>query len=396
LNENGIRDLDRDTRRAVAASVFHALEKAQEDAKTANYRPADFSSPLLDMNEQAVALGLITSTVERVGPNNTFQLVKSAKYATTVTPAIAIVLFTMAGVRVSLKRDWKAEEEVAALYAVRRMMINVLHRFSRRDVAVMKNRKHTEGLKRDLLDELKTVNLYGLSKRIEAPMRREDSEPLKYTVRVPLVNRRSILVNGTAASFANVMAPCMLMQSKDALSGGRVDVNIKEELGKCCLLKLCKDDRPLRGLLAVWRGAFDRSGDRVPRQPATDSGEAYFEQDSDSFPENLVKYREPIEFIQYGSIEGASEVIKMGVDSVGLPQFDPHEKITYVIVTNARAVVIKLDNDCSLEVKQDMLTADKTLAVNNVSGGTAVQKWNKLMEELREGVTIQFLFTPSG
>jgi hypothetical protein len=429
MDTNGIKDLSTDRRRSVAASVFDALEEARTGTKTPEY-PHPIFTKLLDSKEKAVALGLITSNIERVG--RTVELVETAKYATTVTRAIAIVLFTMAGLRVSLKRDWKAEEEVAALYAVRKNMIHVFRSFSQKvDDAQRKpgpvqdsGQERVEDFRQRLASELKKVNFYALSQRIEAPWKE------KGTVRVPLVSSRSILVNGTTASFADVMAPFMLTQSKGTSRGGTVPFVLKNELQKCCLLKDCKDDRPLRGLLAVWSDQLDFLEDNVPLQPLNDSSVACDEEDSDAFPENLFKYMEPIDSVQYGLIKYNSSSIEIpGGRSVPLPELK-NVTITYMIVTNARSVRIHIDK-VRQEIDEGMLRADKTLDITKLKNATVAKdeeekgnekrepvsdsveehanreitsgvqdvflgKWNELMGDLREKVTIKFLFTRSG
>jgi hypothetical protein len=433
MDENGIKDLGTDQRRLVAASVFHELQEAQMDAKTGNYRSPDFLK-MLDLKEKAVALGLITSNTEWVASDDTVKLVEGTEFAITVSPAIAIVLFTMAGGRVSMKQDWKAEEEVAALYAVQKNMLEVFRSISQQVDGVLSQnladdvkRKPIETLQRTLLAELNKVNIYALSQRIETPRQRKGGKgERRGTVKVPLVNRRSILVNGATASFADVMAPFMLMQSKHTSRGSKVEIELREELRKCCLLMECEDDRPLRGMLAVWQGAFDSLNDRQLPLAKAPPKEACDEQHSKAFPANLVKYGAPIDIVKYGLIEAKSSFITIGDRIVELPRFEKNETITYIIVTNARAVRIKLGEGCSLTIDEGMLMSEMNLDTAKLNSRRNVgdeevdeededdeeetfnqeatadeedavkKKWHKLMGELKEGVTIKFLFTRSG
>ena len=73
---------------------------------------------------------------------------------------------------------------------------------------------------------------------------------------VPVVGAKTVLVNGDIAPFADVIAPFMLMQAKRrTTSESNRPINIRTELGKCCLLKSQgKDTRLLQGLVELWRG----------------------------------------------------------------------------------------------------------------------------------------------
>jgi preprotein translocase subunit Sec63 len=117
-----------------------------------------------------------------------------------------------------------------------------------------------------------------------------------------------------------------------------------------------------------------------------------------------------------------------------LPQFEKDEKITYMIVSHAPVAHIKLGGKWSLRIDEGMLTADKTLDIDKLrdenvgddgedesdddedvseddedvsdddeeSGhheetgheiDALKERWNTLMEGVRDGVIIKFLFT---
>jgi hypothetical protein len=147
------------------------------------------------------------------------------------------------------------------------------------------------------------------------------------------------------------------------------------------------------------------------------------EQDLDTFPENLVKRRmKPVDSVQYGSINGSASSItrESPGNSVKLPQFEKDEKITYMIASHAPVAHIKLGGKWSLRIDEGMLTADKTLDIDKLrdenvgdddedesdddeeSGhheetgheiDALKERWNTLMEGVRDGVIIKFLFT---
>jgi hypothetical protein len=237
ISENGIRVLEEPQRRLVAACVFRALREAPKQvASLPNF-------PLLHGKETAVALSLLTLNVERFSKERGLELLHGESFAISVTPAIAIVLFTMSGVQVSLVPGWRAEEEIAALYASRVMILKIL------DMHIDTNGTSRIRI-RTLEEELDKVRLLVLHKQVQPPRnlhhrRRRKNEGL---VRIPMTAGKAILLNGEMSSFADVIAPYMLLQAKHT-SGRNVDVDIENELGKCCLLKSCKDDRVLRDCL---------------------------------------------------------------------------------------------------------------------------------------------------
>lgn len=153
IDTNGNFDLDLDQRRVVAASVFHALQTTKDETERGGCSLPQFSH--LDSKEKTVAIALITYKAERTVADGNVELIKGTKYAITVTPAIAIVLFSIAGLRVNLEKNWRAEEEVAALYAVQKSMLEAY-----------RNHTESEGKPGDLVTALNQIYLFSLSKRI--------------------------------------------------------------------------------------------------------------------------------------------------------------------------------------------------------------------------------------
>jgi hypothetical protein len=426
IDTNGLKDLDWDERRIVAASVFYALKEARAGFGTGSYGPIfPPSFPLLRGKAKSVANALVTSNVNRIDDDRRVELFESTMPALTVTPAIAMVLYTLAGVRLVMNRDWRGAEEVTALNAVRRSMLNAYSR--------CRDQENVGRLKTDL----NQIELFYLSQQIESPRNRstveeiadkkalegtmaadqeesQDTDGLRGQVKVPMVRKASILVNGRTAKFADVMAPYMLMQSKHSSQKSKsVAFELEDELRKCCLLKDCTDDRVLRGLLAVWRGAFESEGELASHAYGTHArakrgADDCDEHDSKAYPENLVKYSEPFDSVQYAWIESGSELITIptndggDVKTIPLPALDSNETITYVIVTNAKTLRLKLGDDATLKVSDDVLNADMGLNTTTVksyrSKGKVVkplQKWTEIIDKVKVGVKIEFLFTGS-
>jgi hypothetical protein len=299
----------------------------------------------------AMAKSLITWNVERVdtlkGGESILQLVDEEPRVISVTPAIATVLFVMAGVQVSMISGWRAEEEVAALYAARQGILRCFDRL--------------QGEKEQLKEELRKIRLYELRKQIQ-PFRKVATTQTDVAkkvrqrrVQVPIVAELPVLLNGDKASFADVIAPYMLLKAKHT-SGKQVKVDIKEELRKCCLLECCRDNNQvLRGLLAVWSGAVavrfraHQEGTAVAGRVQNPHGL------SNAYPENMVKYGEPVDSVRYAFIEHGTSVIRGEGEELPLPELNG-EEIFYVVSTNAEVIAlvdIQVDDTPTLKVAKD-------------------------------------------
>ena len=116
IGSNGLADLTPSQCRRVAASVFRALHET---------KMSDLTLPTfigLDQDKEiAVANALVQYNVE-LGKDR-LNFVVDQDFAITVTPAIAVVLYAIAGVPTTLLSGWKAEEELVALYAIRQLIL---------------------------------------------------------------------------------------------------------------------------------------------------------------------------------------------------------------------------------------------------------------------------------
>jgi hypothetical protein len=435
MADNRIQGLGVGARRVVAACVFRALEDA------ASWRPDSgavvFHPPSFEGSPLAVARALVTWNVELAGgkfdKEKVLKLVKGERRVISVTPAIATVLFVMAGVQVSMiSRRTRAVEEVAALYAARQVVLRCFDRFQADD-----EKRH---------EELCKIRLYELRKQIQ-PFRKVAAEQINAVVparkmkqsrvRVPIVSESSVLLNGDKASFADVIAPYMLLQAKDA-SFKRVKVDIEHELGKCCLLKSCKNNNQvLRGLIAVWSGdiatTFQAAARISHRKGSATAARAPAPHDlSTAYPENAVTYGDPVDAVEYAFIERGASVIKAGDQKLKLPDLK-EEEMCFVISTNAEVIDVvgvgrgdspelicddptdEADDGSSinsddeevataeggggarssktkfLAVTPGMLEPDLQLKAGSL--GEYKEKWDELKKAVIPGVKIKFLFT---
>jgi hypothetical protein len=269
VNSNGIRALGASRRRRVAAWVLGTLSKLKKDSLAL----PKFDG--LDMEEQAKAALLIQLNIQQVGEK--VCLVPGEPFAATVTPATTIVLFSMAGVLAGVLAGWRGHQEVAALYAARQAMLKcwkehadalrrlqsklvrgrdkmTLAEFERELGQVEDERQRRYRGKLRTLTELFDASLNAIRvHRLERMLH----SPAEARIFVPMVGKHSIMVSAATASFADVIAHKTFLRAKHTAEPSvAVRIKLADEMGKCCLLKDCQDDRALRGLLALWGGAL--------------------------------------------------------------------------------------------------------------------------------------------
>lgn len=234
---NSLSRLDADQRRRVAACVFLALEDLQEGEVTVS----SFSSEL-DFRDTARADIVMQWNVELV--EGELRLVEGENFSMTVTPAITLILYSMVGIHPVLLPPWRADEEIAAYFAVRQWLLRGIH-----DFIVNKDELRYASDRTDRFNHfLRKVHLVLLKKPLE---------PSMMSALVPMVGSGAVLVNCEEASFANIIAPYTLIVTKqvsDCHMGSTIlDVDLDVELQKCCLVKMVSHDETqlLEGLLAV-------------------------------------------------------------------------------------------------------------------------------------------------
>ena len=152
--------------------------------------------------------------------NGTLTLLEGELYSASVTPAIAIVLFNMAGVFTGILAGWRGEEEVAALYAA---LQAILDRF-RKHVEDLKGKNTAkDGLVEQFDESLSELYVCRLQKLVQSNK--------VANVNIPIVPKQSILLNAERASFADVIAPYQLLQTKHtSIPDASVAVDLDEEM----------------------------------------------------------------------------------------------------------------------------------------------------------------------
>jgi hypothetical protein len=396
---NGISSLEESEKSRVAAWIFRCL---------ATTKKADL--PLfdgLDYEERRCAMQLLQINVEYA--NNKPLLMPNAARPLEVTPAIAIILFNMLGMSARMMASWRSEEELAALYAIRRwtleriarhcwLRLRPLHRKSRKGKSTVDDfeaRLRSEGsfyaynterisAEGALAIELSQLRCFRLQIQIQGKYK---------AIPLPLVSNHTVLLNGDQATFADIIAPFKLLQTKYSMQPSTiVQVKMTEELGKCCLSR-ASDDRVLRGLVAIWRGTLDETtgllGTPKPSRDLRQNDEVL---NSPAYPENLIKYRSPFHPVRYGVIDEVGCVRYTG-QVRKLPKLDDSKDvISFILVTNVNAVQLELLDGAPLDVHAGLLRPD--LQIDPLKLDPAGRgHWESFLKTIRANVRLKFLFT---
>ena len=122
INKNGLRYLNVIQRRRVAAFILRAVHQLKAGDTT-----LPTFEGLGDSTMIPAAESLLQYNLERLDSNH--EIIRSEKFAFTVTPSIAMILYSLAGVYAPLVPGLKNEEEIAALYAARQLILQCMERY---------------------------------------------------------------------------------------------------------------------------------------------------------------------------------------------------------------------------------------------------------------------------
>jgi hypothetical protein len=418
--ENALSRLCASQRRRVAAWVFAVLSALEKGSTMLPELDG------LDRQERAVAASLLQYNVETRGDKLT--LVGSNQFSASVTPALAVILYSMCGIPANVLVGWKCIEETAALYAVRRLIVEEGKKQICRILSIQQsyvaNRPRMSLKEFDAeLDKLgasaadkydserrSSENVFGkalakiclirLTTRLQWPPSRTS------LVSIPRVSSTAVLLNGEEPSFADVIAPYTFIQTKPALQS-RIHVNIARELENCCLLKNSSNERILRGLIMVWDGCFSNSdvGDYVDDElNLMDAYEAHLvcanealHQESVAYPENLIKVRPSSDPVPgYVTIDSDCNIQAGREQSpLRLPSLPSHKSVDFILFTNAESIHLTFLDESQQErtvlVNRTVLGDDLQLRSETIGNATP---WNTfLADRVLSGVSIRFVFT---
>jgi hypothetical protein len=451
--ENGIEGLDRPRgamqKSRVAAWMFGALSLLEKDSA----RLPELDG--LNLKERAVALSLLQFNVEL--RNQRIAVSSNESYSVSVTPAIAVILYSLVGISTNVLVGWKGLEDTAALYAVRQLILeewakhvqfritplqegflqsrrgaNEEDRVVRREDVTLEEFEQllwNEGTlgkyemqrmtkEKDLGRALEKLLLLRLRNQVLGQPQKGD------VVDIPMVSNTTVLLlNGDKASFADVIAPYRLIQAKSS-SEQTVAVNLTSELEKCCLLRETDDRRALRGLLAVWLGWFTTpttaAGATAPTVPDPEPiPEHFLEKETlagfpgaSAYPENLVDVvlRPPLDPVRaYMRIDSSGRVLlPASMSGRLLPSLPSRERpIEFTVLTNAdearvsfavvkprrRSDGVVAADDDDRTIVVTRASLDGNLRVRDGAAGGDPQWDAFLKNRVLSGVIVKFVFT---
>jgi hypothetical protein len=343
------------------------------------------------------------------------------KYAVSVPPAIALVLFALAGVPADVIASdgggGPGFKGVAAQFAFRHLLVERWLEHVRAKVLPLQE-SYVKGRRTMTLDEfesqLRKSNKLALYESELRDLEMEFGQSLEElsflrsdvpvqpappfgdgVVYVPRAGRSLVVMNTDHASFADVISPRHLITTHyTSEQSGVVSVNIAAELELCCLLQRQRDDSiVVRALCMVWSGkaTFSCSRPDVVKRDPTEA------QESAAHPENLVALR-------YRTDAPASYALNDPSDTPAIP---PDMTIDYVLFTNAKSIILSfsttstgpdgsslLERHHEVKVTNDMLTWDRqeldVLKLPTVSEGDA---WTTFLKDrVGDGVRVRFVF----
>lgn len=384
ISSNGIKNINAQQRRRVAASIFRILQEVKRGHATP---PPTFVA--LEGKEIAVAESLVQYNVEH--GKDRLKLVDSEHYAVTVTPAIAMVLYSMAGIPITLVSGWKGEEELAALYAVRQLMLERMKTFVNETSPDPSNPTMTRKTPEELHDAIQELNrslgevcLLSLQTPVQCAKTPSDK------IFVPMVGMGAVLWNGDKAAFADVIARRMFIQAKLRTSKETLAVNIYEEVKKCGLFGGRNvDARLLQGLMLLWEGTLgSNTYHSLQEMPDRDP------QGSKAFPENLLRLVPKNNLLQYAVIDGDN--ITIGDDTRPLPPLDTAFPISFILSTNVDTIKLDLTSTGATSITITEHNLDDSLGIRDtLLSEKDLTAWTNFKKKLRDGVQIKFLMTKS-
>jgi hypothetical protein len=376
----------------------------------------------LVLKERLVASSLLFQNVAREQKEFVWVDGDADAFPASVSPAVSIVLFSIAGVHTRVSVGWRTQGEVSTLYLVREWILLQFRSHHEHEImpllgqwAARKNCdiEHIETnlddygrmmYGRDLArigDKFSAVlmqlHLIRLESKIEAVKDRD--------MLIPKVCRNCIWKNGDGAFFAGIVGPYRLVHAKyleikkHGTDEDVVSIYVVKETMKCGLLREAAPRRfaLLRALHMIWGGEFDNdslysSTNEAVRRKVKISDL----QESKAFPENCLDTAlsdDPVLCLPVVEKDGNWEIVKDDNTRIVIPEFDDDdlpELVDFVLSTNAKTIQLHLDQRVTISVTDDMLAEDGSL---NLRDGKDAKKWESFRGKLRKNVRIKFLFT---
>lgn len=204
--DNGLAALSTEEKRLVTMIVWRALAVSKHGCTEL---PDLTTPPECECNKlkgekiEACCHSLLDVHLEM--SNNEYKLTEGQAFSVSITSAISLVLFSLTGNMASLCRNWDQFETVTALHALQMEYVSAYPN-KPRAMKVVTSPTQFPGTKKD-------------------------------SVRVPTVDKSTILVNGAKAEYADVICFDRLRQAKYAEGGIQYTLKLATELKKCGVTK---------------------------------------------------------------------------------------------------------------------------------------------------------------
>jgi hypothetical protein len=405
---NGIGALTPEQCRRVAACAFRVLDEAL---------PALLVQPDLtglSQDEKTVALGLLEQNLEKTQQGLKFGT--PDKRSVTVSSALVVVLYYMLGIRAEFFPDWHNQEQVTARYAYRKQLLDFMTNL------LIKYKECTQQYQRSALDTeldeyLSDLRFVALRNKVERP-----SGKVLDSFLLPRLPSNTVMLNAAYAAFGDVFTKGVIYQSKYCETDkNEVEVAFKTELGKCGLLR-SQTINDLRrvvvlALSLIWDGIVDGPRDQGKISVAQDASglvrQLWKEQESDAYPDNLLKTPFIEDTLAYVSVNKTDEGWVMCDDEKRITVPTQLPKLSYVLSTNADRIVLTGVFRKQLKITNADVHVDGRCLTEDGRQGMTVEKWNEekkgtinedALEDRKElwasykamaaeSVTLKFLFT---
>jgi len=203
---NGLGTLKAGEKRLVAMIVWKVLADAEYgDTKAPNLRAPKESECHDGDKIEACCHSLLDVNLE--SKSGKVVLIEGQQYSVSITSAISLVLFALTGNMTCLCRNWNQFETVAALHELQLAYISA-YPHCPPSTRVVASQTQFPGSNKTLM-------------------------------RVPVVNKEIILVNGALAEYADVISLDRLVQAKHAMDGHSCTLHLTKELKKLGVMKDC-------------------------------------------------------------------------------------------------------------------------------------------------------------
>jgi hypothetical protein len=422
VKRNGLGDLDSLLRRRVAACVFLAIDEAAPGLDSAQ---PDFTGLL--PKEKTVAMGLIEQNMVSKQP----KFATSDRRYITVSSAIVVVLYYLLGARAEIFPGWQNQKHVTTRHAYRMLLLDFMKDFRKKYKACSNNYQRLNVV--STLDAyLANLRIVPLRTKVEAQSGEDNADSFL----LPRLGCQGVLMNAERASFADVFIRRVLFQCKHCDNkDSQSKVALSDELEKCGLLKSQTQENLQRivvlALSLIWDGALDSKTRATRRNRRNNSGVGLFEeeddddaflqsqvvkdQNSDAYPDNLLKFRHAEDTLEYVTVKkGSKGKWFMECNGTQIPVPSALPKVSFVLSTNAeelkltgvfrepllvRRQHVHMDGRCLSKEELQGLTVDEW---NEQKRGTINEgkltiecrdRWNSYKAMADEAVTIKFLFT---